>query len=119
MARTAWKLGLALSVLSLLLFRAGARADALLMPAPTVSYYSPPPVVTYYSPPAVYALAPVTSYYHGPSVSYSIPAVSYFAAPVVTSYVAPSAVVTTTHYGLFGRPRRTTITYSPPVYVAR
>ena len=51
--------------------------------------------------------------YYTPSVSYYVPAVTYY-APSVSYYPAPAAV-TTTRYGLFGRPRVST-TYYPPVY---
>jgi hypothetical protein len=88
-------------------------------PAPAVTYYSySPPAVSYYSPPVLYAPAPAVSYYYGGSVSYytPAPAVSYY-APAVSYYAGPAAV-TTTRYGLFGRPRVST-TYYPPVYVGR
>jgi hypothetical protein len=72
---------------------------------PTVSYY-PAPVVSSYTPPAV-------SYYAPPTVSYyAPPVVSYYAPPVVSYYSAPVGV-TTTRYGLFGRPRVTTTYYYP------
>jgi len=120
MVRSARKLMLALTVVSVLLLgAAAAMAGPVLVPAPAVSYYYPPPVVSYYSPPVVYTPAPVTSYYYGAAVSYYAPAVSYYAAPVAPVYAAPSAVTTTTYYGLFGRPRATTTIYSAPVYVAR
>jgi hypothetical protein len=81
-----------------------------------VSYYYAAPAVSYYSPPVVYSPAPTVSYYYGAPVSYSIPTVSYY-TPAVSYYAAPTAV-TTTRYGLFGRPRVST-TYYPPVYWAR
>jgi hypothetical protein len=80
-------------------------------------YYPPPEVSCYYSPPVVYAPAPVVSYY-APAVSYYAPAVSYYApavsyyAPAVSYYGGPGAV-TTTRYGLFGRPRYSTTYYYP------
>src|SRR5262249_39083278 len=61
-------------------------------PAPAVSYYTPS--VTYY--------APAVPYYT-PSVSYYAPPTAYYPPPVAY-YPAPAAV-TTTRYGLFGRPR--------------
>jgi len=74
-------------------------------PAPVVSYYAPAPVVSYYAPAPVvsYYAVPRASYYYAPAVSYYSPAVSYY---------APSAV-TTTRYGLFGRPRVSTTYYGP------
>jgi hypothetical protein len=116
MSRIARMLGLAAA--SLVLFGAGrVAAQSVVLSPPVVSYYAPAPVVSYYSPPVVYAPAPSVSYY-APTVSYYAPApsVSYY-APSVSYYAAPAAV-TTTRYGLFGRPRVST-TYYPPVYVAR
>ena len=126
MPRTARILTLALGALAVALLGAGrVTAQTVVVsppgvscyaPAPAVTYYSPP-VVSYYSPPVVYAPAPAVSYYYGGTVSYytPAPAVSYYAPAV--SYYAPAAV-TTTRYGLFGRPRVST-TYYPPVYVER
>jgi hypothetical protein len=111
MLRTAWMFSLTLALGSLFLF-ATDRASA----QPPAPCYSPAPVVSYYSPPVVYAPAPTVSYYSAPAVSYYPPTVSYYApavsyyaapAPVVSYYSAP-AVVTTTRYGLLGRPRYTT-----------
>ena len=126
MSRIARMLGLAAA--SLVLFGAGrVAAQSVVLSPPVVSYYAPAPAVTYYSysapvvsyysPPAVYAPAPAVSYYYGGTVSYytPAPAVSYYAPAV--SYYAPAAV-TTTRYGLFGRPRVST-TYYAPVYVGR
>ena len=62
-------------------------------------------------PPAAYAPAPAASYYAPPVSYYADPAVSYYAPPV--SYYAAPGAVTTTRYGLFGRPRYTT-TYVYP-----
>ena len=109
MARTARTLTLALAAVSLVLLGT-ARVTAQ-------SVVVPPPPVTCYSPPVVYAPAPAVSYYYGGTVSYytPAPAVSYYAPAV--SYYAPAAV-TTTRYGLFGRPRVST-TYYAPVYVGR
>jgi hypothetical protein len=114
MMGTARTLALTLAALGLALLGAGrARAQTVVVSSyyspPPVTYYSPP-VVTYYSPPVVYTPAPAVSYYYG-SVSYYAP------APVVSYYAAPAAV-TTTRYGVFGRPRVST-TYYPPVYVGR
>ena len=126
MLRTARMLTLTLGALAVALFGVGRVAAQTVVvsppgmsyyaPAPAVTYYSPP-VVSYYSPPVVYAPAPAVSYYYGGTVSYytPAPAVSYYAPAV--SYYAPAAV-TTTRYGLFGRPRVST-TYYPPVYVGR
>jgi len=129
MPRTARMLTLALGVLAVALPGAARlTAQTVVVSPPVVSYYAPAPavayynygapVVSYYSPPAVYAPAPAVSYYYGGSVSYytPAPAVSY-SAPAVTYYAGPAAV-TTTRYGLFGRPRVST-TYYPPVYVGR
>jgi len=102
MVRTA-----AILTVALILLGAGrAKADPCFVspPAyyapPAVSYYAPAPVVTYYA-------APRVSYYYAPAVSYYAPPVSYYAAP---------GAVTTTRYGVFGRPRVST-TYYAPVYV--
>lgn len=111
MVRTAWLLTVAL----VLLGAGRAMADPYAVyppgyyPPPAVSYYAPPPVVSYYAPP------PVVSYYYAPRVSYYYPpAVSYYAPPV--SYYAAPGAVTTTRYGVLGRPRSST-TYYAPVYV--
>jgi hypothetical protein len=125
MVRTARTLTLAFAALGLALFGAGrVAAQTVVVSPPGVSYYAPAPVVTYYSPPVVYAPAPAVSYYYGsvsyyapaPAVSYYTPSVSYY-APAVSYYAAPAAV-TTTRYGVFGRPRVST-TYYSPVYVGR
>jgi hypothetical protein len=85
------------------------------VPAPQVSYYTP--AVSYYAPATSYYYAPTVAYY-APAVSYSAPAVSYYApavsyyAPTPSYYAAPGAV-TTTYYGLFGRPRETVTRYYP------
>jgi hypothetical protein len=128
MLRTARMLTLALGVLAVAQLGSGrVTAQTVVVSPPGVSYYAPAPAVTYYSysapavsyysPPAVYAPAPAVSYYYGGTVSYytPAPAVSYYAPAV--SYYAPAAV-TTTRYGLFGRPRVST-TYYAPVYVGR
>ncbi len=114
MVRISGMTTLALAAVSLVLLGSGrATADP-----PVVSYYCPPPVVTYYSPAAAYAPAPQVSYYYAPSVSYYTPSVSYYPPPVayyappVSYYPAPAAV-TTTRYGLFGRPRVSTTYYYP------
>jgi hypothetical protein len=116
MLRTAWLSPLALAAASLVLLGAGrATADYLVV--------APPPAVTCYSPPVVYAPAPAVSYYAAPAVSYYAPpavtyytpAVSYY-APSVSYYAAPAAV-TTTRYGLLGRPRATVTRYYAPAYV--
>jgi hypothetical protein len=110
----------ALAALSLGLFGAG-RANAQAVVYPAAPCYYPAPAVSYYAP-AVSYYAPATSYY-APAVSYYAPAVSYYApavsyyAPTVSYYAAPAAV-TTTRYGVFGRPRVST-TYYAPVYVGR
>src|SRR5262249_40248834 len=105
MTRISWKMTLAIATVALVLLGAGrATADP-----PVVSYYSPPPVVTYYTPAVAYAPAPQVSYYYAPTASYYTPSVSYYPpqvayyAPPVSYYPAP-ATVTTTRYGLFGRP---------------
>ncbi len=126
MVRTARMLTLAASLLLL-----GARQAA----GQVVSYDYPPPAVSCYGPAAVYAPAPPAAYY-APAVSYYAPAVSYYAAPPAVSYYAPAvsyyaappavsyyapavsyyvgpSAVTTTRYGLFGRPRASTTYYYP------
>jgi hypothetical protein len=124
MLRISWRLTPALAIASLLLLGAGrVAADNFLSPPgapcaapPVVSYYAPsvsyyaPPAVSYYAAPAVSYYAPSVSYYP-PAVSYYAPAVSYYPAPAVSYYYGPAAV-TTTRYGLFGRPRVST-TYYP------
>jgi hypothetical protein len=90
-------------------------AQNVIISTPVVSYYSPPPVVSYYSPPVVYT-APTVSYYSGPVVpatTYVVPTVTTY-TPTVTYYAAPTAV-TTTRYGLFGRPRVSTTYYAPVI----
>ena len=125
MARTFRIFTLAFVAVSLVLLSAGrVTAQAVIVSPPAVSYYYSTPAVTYYSPPPV-VQAPATSvsYYYAPPVSYYTPSVSYYApavtyyAPVVSYDPAPVAV-TTTRYGLFGRPRVST-TYYQPVYVPR
>ena len=109
MVRTARLLTATLAAASLLLLGAGrATADHFIVAPPGVSCYAPP-AVSYYAP------APVVTYYAAPRVSYYYaPAVSYYAPPV--SYYAAPGAVTTTRYGVFGRPRVST-TYYAPVYV--
>jgi hypothetical protein len=114
---TARMLTVGLFAVSLLVLGAGrAAAQTVIVSPPRVSYYYAAPTVTYYSPPVVYTPAPAVSYYYAPSVAYYTPSVSYY-APAVSYYAAPAAV-TTTRYGLFGRPRVST-TYYPPVYIGR
>ena len=118
MLRTAWTSSLALAAVSLVLLVTGrATADALVVSPPAVTCYAPPvvyapaPQVAYYAAPTVsYYAAPAVSYYT-PAVSYYTPAVSYY-APSVSYYAAPSAV-TTTRYGLLGRPRVSVTRYYP------
>jgi hypothetical protein len=104
-------LAAALAVVSLMLIMAN-RASAQL---PAVACYRPP-VVAYYAPPVALAPAPSVSYYYSPGVSYYAPPVSY-APPSVASYTPPASyytpatAVTTTRYGLFGRPRVQTTYY--------
>jgi hypothetical protein len=109
-------LTLAFAAVSLLVLGAGrVTAQSVLVSPPVGAYCYPAPTVTYYSPPVVYAPAPAVSYY-APTVTYYTPTVTYY-TPTVSYYAAPAAV-TTTRYGLFGRPRVTT-TYYPPVYFGR
>jgi hypothetical protein len=110
-------LSLAVAVAALPLF-GSTRATADYFVSAPPSYYCPPPAVSYYSPPVVYAPAPAVSYYYAPApaVSYYTPAVTYY-APSVSYYAAPTAAVTTTRYGLFGRPRYSTTRYYTPGYV--
>jgi hypothetical protein len=115
MLRTAW-LSLPVVAVSLALFGTGrAAAQTVYYAPPAVTCYGPPavsyyaPAVSYYEP-AVSYYAPAVSYY-APAVSYYTPAVSYY-APAVSYYAGPTAV-TTTRYGLFGRPRATVTRYYP------
>ncbi|HEV3445156.1 MAG TPA: hypothetical protein VG099_10960 [Gemmataceae bacterium] len=120
------KLTLALAALSLAWLAPGRASAQQFAPG----MYAPPPAVACYSPPLVYS-APQVSYYYAPAVSYYTPAVSYYptsvayyapsvsyyaapayAAPAV-SYYAASAAVTTTRYGLFGRPRVSSTYFYP------
>jgi hypothetical protein len=132
MLQSSGKLTLAFAAMSLALVGAG-RAQAQY--PPTVAYYAPAPAVACYSAPVVYTGAVQTSYYYAPavsyytppvvaysapSVSYYAPTVSYYAAPRVAyyaapavSYYAPASAVTTTRYGLLGRPRVSTTYYYP------
>src|SRR5207237_888312 len=108
MVRTAWMLTLAVAVASLVLFAPGrATADIVVYSPPVVSYYYPAPTVTYYSPPVAVAPVPTVSYYYAPAVTYYRPA-----------YAVAPAAVTTTRYGLLGRPRVST-SYYPPVIIGR
>lgn len=67
-----------------------ARAQEVIVAAPTVTYYAPSvPVTTYYAPPVTtyYAPAPVTAYYApAPVTAYYgaavVPTYSYYASPV-------------------------------------
>jgi hypothetical protein len=91
MLRSSRRLALLLAAPALLaLSAARGEAQTVIVPAPTVTYYSPPVVSYYYAPPAV-------SYYYAP------PAV-----------VAPPAAVTTYRYGVLPRRRVTVTTYAPP-----
>lgn len=90
----------AVALVLLVVGPASAQLVTVYQPAPVYT----PPVVSYYSPPAVYTPAPVVSYY-APTVSYYTPAVTYYTPSV--SYYAYPTTVTTTRYGLFGRPRYT------------
>jgi hypothetical protein len=124
------KLTLALAALSLALLAPGRGVAQQFV----AGGYSSPPAVTYYVPPQVYGRATQVSYYYAPTVSYyapavsyypatvtyAVPAVSYYAAPAVSYYAAPAvsyyyapATVTTTRYGLLGRPRFTSTYYYP------
>jgi hypothetical protein len=77
----------------------------VVVPAPRVAYA--PPVVSYYAP------APTVTYYApAPTVAYYPATVAYSAPPAVAVYAGPTAV-TTTRYGLFGRPRATVTRYYP------
>lgn len=112
-----------LAVALLLLGSAGKASAQVVVTeyTPAVTYYRSVPSVSYYGVPTVsYYTTPTVSYYStyaAPTVSYyttyATPAVSYYAAPAVSYY--PGAV-TTTRYGLFGRPRETRTYY--PAYVA-
>jgi hypothetical protein len=88
-----------------------------------VSSYYPPAVSYYYAPPTVsYSVPTTVSYYVPTTVSYYSPQVAYYSAP--TAYYAPSTAyysavpVTTTRYGLFGRPRTSTTYYYSPTYIS-
>ncbi len=123
MSRISWKLSLTL-VAGLFILAGTERASAqgvVVVPG-NVSYYAPPPVVSYYAPPPVvytppvqrvsYYTAPPTVSYYAPPVTYAPPVVSYY-TPAVSYYAPPVAAVTTTRYGLFGRPRETSVYYYP------
>lgn len=114
------------TALALLVGTQCVSAQGVVMYPANVSYYYPAPTVTYASPPVVYSpvqqvsyyTAPTTyytpgvSYYYSPPVSYVAPAVSYY-TPSVSYYAAPVGAVTTTRYGILGRPRETTTYYYP------
>ena len=108
MARLLWTLILASASL-VLLGPSRAEAQTVIVAQPRVSYYYAPaytpPVVSYYSPPAVYTPPARVSYYVAPApvVTYQAPAVSYY----------PATAVVSTRYGLFGRPRVSTVYYYP------
>ncbi len=120
MLRTAWLSPLVVVAVLTLVCPDRAAAQAVVVYSSPAPCYSPPPVyapapaVSYYAAPAVsYYAPPAVSYYAPPAVSYyAPPAVSYYAAPAVSYYAAPSAV-TTTRYGLFGRPRYSVTRYYP------
>jgi hypothetical protein len=117
MTQIARMLTVTLATVSLLALGAGrSAAQAVYVSPPPVPYYAPPPPVTYYNPPVIYTRPPSVSYYYAPPVAYAPPLVTYYAPPAV-SYTAAPAAVTTTYYGLFGRPRVSTTTYYPPGYV--
>jgi len=133
MLRTARMLTMALALAFLVLIGAGpAKAQFVVVSRPGVAYYTAPPAVTYYSPSVVYTPRATVAFYYSPPApytSYYPPSVSYYAPPVTYSYYTPSVsyytppvsyatptAVTTTRYGLFGRPRVST-TYYSPVYV--
>jgi hypothetical protein len=88
-----------------------------------LSYY-PAPVVTYSAPVVTYPRA-VVSYPSRavvPAAYYTVPAAPVYvtrsvAVPVAPVAVSPVVGVTTTRYGVFGRPRYRTYSYSTPVYV--
>jgi hypothetical protein len=120
MSRISWKLSLTLAAALFILAgtqRASAQA-VFVRPA-----FYPPPVVSYYTPPVVYAPvqqvsyyqapAPSVAFYSAPPVTFAPPAVSYYAPPVSYYAAPPVSAVTTTRYGLFGRPRETTVYYYP------
>jgi hypothetical protein len=109
MVRIACRFLAAVAALSLVLLGARPASAQIYVAAPTSVWAYPAPTVSYYQPPVVVTPAPTVSYYYTPSVAYYTPPVSYYAAP---------AAVTTTYYGLFGRPRAVT-TYYTPVYIAR
>jgi hypothetical protein len=71
-------------------------------------------------PPSASSAAPVVTYYGPPPLYHPIQRLSYYLAqPVVygppppVSYPAPATAVTTTRYGLFGRPWVSTTYYYP------
>jgi hypothetical protein len=118
-------LSLAAAVCLALLGAGRATAQPIAGYAPPVTYYYQPVVSYYYTPVVSYAPTALVSYYtpppsyytpavsyYAPAVSYYRPAVSYYYAPAV-SYYAGSGAVTTTRYGLFGRPRVSTTYYYP------
>jgi hypothetical protein len=118
---------LAVTISAALLFLAGTgKAQAQLVVRyyqnPTVTYYAAPPVVSSYATPVVSYYTPTVAYYPSTSVSYyAAPTVSYYAAPAVSYYAAPAvtyypSTVTRTTYGLFGRPRTTTLYYPAVIF---
>ncbi len=118
MKRIAWRLApLCVAAALFVASAAPVRAQYVVGP-PVVSYYYTPPAVTYYQPTVTYYTPTYVSGYT-PTVSYyAAPTVTYYAAPAVSYYAAPSSTaVTTTNYGLFGRPRSTTTYYYTPVVV--
>lgn len=108
MIGTNWKLPSALVAICLSMVGTGSAKADFYVDAPPGTCYYPPPAVSYYAP------APQVSYYYAPAVSYYPPAVSYYYAPPV--YYAPPSTVTTTRYGLFGRPWVSTTRYYSPVF---
>jgi hypothetical protein len=107
---------LALSIAALVLVGNASVKAATIVVAPSVAAFYGPVPAPYAVPPVVVVPAPRVAYYPAPVVSYYYtPSVSYYAAPAA---VVPGAAVTTTYYGLLGRPRFTSTYYYPPVAVA-
>jgi hypothetical protein len=110
MVRTSFRFMMAFAAVCLVL----SMAERAAAQVPATVYYGSP-AVAYYGAPIVPAPVPAVSYYYPPVVSYYAPAapapVAYYTPSV--SYYAPATAVTTTRYGLFGRPRVRTAYYGP------
>jgi hypothetical protein len=93
--------------LSLLAGAAAADAQVVVVEGgpPAVTYHQTVIPAVAYGVPTVSYYTPRVAYTTVPSVSYYAPSVSYYAAPAVSVY---PGTVSTTRYGILGRPRWTT-----------